>query len=687
MAKKKRQKPPKKYIVKELYVVSDIKTGTTDIKDHETHKPVDLISYISDMIDLSVSEKSEVKVYVDGLSYIKLELLNYFYKMGYNFECKNNKKSMKVKDVRYSLGKSQMYYYQAKTGSYSFVTFQNVESVIGRRDYLLSDRDADEDFKLFYSIKYEYTKDLKYPESRILYTISSISRGIYNRKHSNYGGPWWKTRKIKFEGKEYKGNIFLEKYCRPNYHGGFNYMNPDALQYHGPVAVVDCNSIYPHVSHWPMPAPVIIESGKGKPSKRYCNKYYYSVMKCKISVTLKDDGIPCILKDGAAGFGDGYITKCQNLKITLNSYDMTLLQQNYIIWRIEYISHITFVTTKYMFSDYIDPLYEHKRKTKGTERQLYKCLINNLIGSFAKKIHSDKDIAYIEEDGNIYVKREPLTPEELERAMYDVSGYVYLGAAITSAARLYIIGYIKKVDKDSYLYTDTDSIHIKGDKIPDFIPISDNMGAFKVEHRFEKVDYRGIKEYMYIENGKPGFTLAGISHISTELLKDVPEWCRGYQKKATFKQNAGRVMEAYRKHHISKLFEICLPCVVLEEDLEQGPHFESVWRPIISFERIKKKTRNRVHITVKPANIAEELEKLRRRDAWWEKKIAHKKVLPVDEWLEKIHKKEIEGKGQRDLKFNRAKQKYYLTTGQYDRIEEIFEPVTEPTPFDDILEN
>lgn len=687
MTKKKRVKPQKKYIEKELYIISDIKTGTTDIKDHKTHRSVDFLSYIEDMIKLSISEKAEVKIYTDGLLYIKLEILNYFYRLGYNPECKRNKKSMKVKDVRYSLGKSQMYYYQAKTGSYSFVTFQNVEAVIGRRDYLLSESDADKDFELFYGIKSEYTGGLKYPDSRLLYTISSISRGIYNRTHSNYGGPWWKTRKIKFEGKEYKANIFLEDYCRPNYHGGFNYMNADALQYHGPTTVVDCNSIYPYVSHWAMPSPTILEAGKGRPSKRYCNKYYYSVMKCKISVTLKDDGIPCILKDGSGGFGDGYITKCQNLKITLNSYDMTLLQQNYNIWRLDYISHITFTTTKYMFSDYVDPLYERKRTTKGTERQLNKCLINNLIGSFAKKVYTDTDIAYIEEDGNIYVKREPLTPEELEKAKFDVSGYVYLGAAITSAARLYIISYIKKVDRDSYLYTDTDSIHIKGDKVPEFIPLSDKMGDFKVEHRFEKVDYRGIKEYMYIENKKPGFTLAGISHISTELLKDIPEWCRGYQKKTTFKQNAGRVMEAYRKRRISKLFEICLPCVILEEDLEQGPHFESVWRPIISFERIKKNTRNRVHITIKPADVGKELEKLKRKDEWWKKKTASKKILPVNEWLEKIHKKEIEGKEQSTVKFNRNKQKYYLTTGQYDKMEEKFESFTGSTPFDEILEN
>ena len=62
-------------------------------------------------------------------------------------------------------------------------------------------------------------------------------------------------------------------------------------------------------------------------------------------------------------------------------------------------------------------------------------------------------------------------------------------------------------------------------------------------------------------------------------------------------------------------------------------------------------------------------------------------MLPIDEWLEKIHKKEIEGKEQSSLKFSRAKQKYYLTTGQYDRMEEKFDSVTEATPFDDVLEN
>lgn len=634
----------KNYITKELYIISDLNTGITDIRDHYTRGNIDLLSYIENLIEESINNKAEIKVYIDGLSYIMKQLVNYFHKLGYSFECARNKKNMHVHDVRYSVGKGNMYFYQVKTGSYSFITFQNIEKVIGRRDYITEDAEADEDFKVFYQIKEKYTGSLKYPESRILYTISSISRGMYNRAFPSYGGPWWKTRNIKFDGREYKANMFLESYCRPGYHGGYDILTQNGREYQGPVTVVDCNSIYPYVANMPMPQPVIANCGSGEVPKRYRNtKYYFSVCKVIVSLTLKDDGIAMLQKDGSSNLSENYLSKCQNLKMTVNSYDLAIMKENYHIWRLTYISHITFFASRNLFRGYTGPLYEEKRTHTGTKRTVPKLLMNGLLGTFSKKVYKSKDVMHIDDNGEISLKKEALTEEEYERAYSQISGYIYLGAAITSAARWYLSHFIKKVDSEKYLYSDTDSIHIAGNEIPEDIPISDKMGDFKIEHHYNRVVYRNIKEYIAEENGVIIFTLAGISHISTGLLKAIPDWCKGYQRKSIFEQNRGRVQECVKKHNLTKLFEICLPCITLTENMQQGLYFEIVWRPVLSFDKIKRRNGQQVHIKVKHTNISDLIKRDQKKDKYWND--THKAdPIPVNEWLLKIHHLEKEQK-------------------------------------------
>jgi hypothetical protein len=51
--------------------------------------------------------------------------------------------------------------------------------------------------------------------------------------------------------------------------------------------------------------------------------------------------------------------------------------------------------------------------------------------------------------------------------------------------------------RDRLIYMDTDSLHITGCDIPKDIPISTELGDFKIEEEFIKAKYIGIKNYIH----------------------------------------------------------------------------------------------------------------------------------------------------------------------------------------------
>lgn len=680
MAKKDSKKDyKKKYIFKEIYVCSDLENGVVSLYDRADNSKVDLLSFIHDVINLSATEKAEVKIFIDGLSIIRLSLVNYCFKLGYSIIPVQAKKKMRVGDVRYCASQNHLFYYQLKTGARSFVTFQNVECVVGRRGDLMSKEDANTDFDIFYRIKEMYTQGLRYPESRLLFAISTISRSLYNRKFNFYGGPWWQQKTINGQ----KANVFLEEYCRPNYHGGYSYISEKSLKYNGRVTVVDCNSIYPFVTHDYMPLPKIVDIGDGATPKNYRNKYFYSVSKCRVTAELKPGKKACIYKDGTSGLNtNNIIEHCKNLKITMNTYDTELLYRNYNVQKIEYLSHITFAVTKHMFANYIDPLYKKKSETKGAERSAYKLLINGLLGTFAKKPYKDIYTLEVRDDGVVEFKRVGVSKEQYERNLNNVSGYVYLAAAITSAARLYMQKFIDMVDDDKYLYTDTDSIHIAGDLIPKGIPISNKMGEFKVEHRFSKVAYRGIKEYMYIENGQVNYTMAGFSSLSVEFMDrlgaDCPGWIKAGNKH--FKQCKHKIDYAIKHGRLNQLFEICVPHITVTDSLDAGLYLKVVWRPVLSFEKIKRNVRG-VLITLKPIDISILKQKDKERNELWDKRHKNIQPLSIEDWLLSISKKEkdLSETKKEKTKQMRARKRSYSDFVSIDDL-----GIT--TPFDDINE-
>lgn len=298
-------------------------------------------------------------------------------------------------------------------------------------------------------------------------------------------------------------NVFektLDEYLRPSYHGGWCYLNMDAdRRYKDTYGVtLDVNSLYSYVmTKYPLPYGIAYPF-KGKiPEvvKRMSAKgciYYFIHITCKCR--LKKGHFPCIQPTNTYLYGSDWIESSEihngeidnDLELTLTMTDYELLLEHYDVTDLKIIDGVYFRSTKKLFNGYIDRFYNMKKnsKTPGA-RKIAKILLNSLSGNMAKR-----RVRY-----NMIVNPtgEDIFADRIETEVKSMS-HIQIGAAITSYARAYIIGYAHKY-ADKFIYSDTDSLHLIG-TIDEFnIPISDKIGDFKVEHTWNEAIFYTKKIY------------------------------------------------------------------------------------------------------------------------------------------------------------------------------------------------
>lgn len=323
----------------------------------------------------------------------------------------------------------------------------------------------------------------------------------------------------------------LEAYCRPAYHGGLCVRNTEMKEI-GPGVVLDVNSLYPYcMASFPLPYghPEYI---KGKPKQEVwqaCKDgWMYIFVRVRARFKLKPGRVACISlgRDTqslshergwltssdyyARGDGKFYDNK-DGVLLTLCYTDFIQFKENYNIEALEFVDALQFRASRNMFADYVFHFYEMKRNaTTLSEKAIDKMFLNALSGILAKlPKYENVGIRVDEESGTI---------DSWIFQSFGGASYVYIGAAITAYARRYLMTYIYKC-KDRWLYSDTDSIHLKGTDIPEGFPISGEMGAFKVEHTFTNAVYYKKKMYAIEEDGAVKFTLAGVPLRSIEFLE------------------------------------------------------------------------------------------------------------------------------------------------------------------------
>ena len=308
---------------------------------------------------------------------------------------------------------------------------------------------------------------------------------------------------------------------RRSYKGGFTYLNEVYKEKEtGSGIVLDVNSLYPSVMKYeklPFGEPLYFE-GEYMEDKLY--SLYIQTFSC--SFELKEGKIPSIqIKNNLSFVPNEYVksSKGDIVTLTLTNVDLKLFFENYNVYDLTYHSGWKFKGIKGLFTKYIDYWSEKKINAKKEKNNvLYiisKLMLNSLYGKFGLNPNVQGKYPYLNEEGIVKYK---MYPKEIRDSIY-----IPVASFITSYARNKTIRTsqaikdytIKNYNKDYYIYSDTDSIHlldIDENILKSFVDIDDyKLGAWKIESKFIKGKY--IRQKCYIELGyddKLNVTIAGL---------------------------------------------------------------------------------------------------------------------------------------------------------------------------------
>lgn len=312
----------------------------------------------------------------------------------------------------------------------------------------------------------------------------------------------------------------IDQDIRKSYKGGFTYLNDIYKEKTtGSGLVLDVNSLYPSVMKYeylPFGDPLFFE-GKYEEDSLY--KLYIQCLSC--SFEIKEGMIPTLqIKNSPSFLPNEYIKSSESdiVTICLTNVDLELFLSHYNVENLTYHNGWKFKALKGLFSNYIDYWTERKINAKKENNNvLYiisKLMLNSLYGKFGLNPKVRGKIPYLNEEGIVKYK---LSEEEIRDSIY-----LPVATFITSYARRKTISTsqaikdytIKKYQKDYYIYSDTDSIHLldlPDEELKQFVDIDDfRLGAWKIESRFSRGKYLRQKCYIEEFEDKLNVTVAGL---------------------------------------------------------------------------------------------------------------------------------------------------------------------------------
>lgn len=321
----------------------------------------------------------------------------------------------------------------------------------------------------------------------------------------------------------------LDMDMRKSYKGGFTYLNPLYKEKDVDSGIVlDVNSLYPSVmknAYLPFGKPIYF-SGEYK----YSFIYPLYIQRLSCAFELKEGKIPTIqLKNNPSYNPTEYLTSSNGdiITLTLTNIDLKLFLENYNVKYLNYDGGWKFKQTKGLFDTYINTWSENKINAKREgNKALYmvsKLMLNSLYGKFAKNPYNRSKYPYINEEGAVSYH---LSDLEEGKGLY-----IPVGTFITSYAREKTIRTsqairdytLNKYDKDYYIYSDTDSIHmleLTEEELKSFVEVDDYiLGAWKLESRFKRA--RFIRQKCYIEEGYDNLLNVTVAGLPKRLGKYV----------------------------------------------------------------------------------------------------------------------------------------------------------------------
>ena len=491
---------------------------------------------IDTFIEWCSNKKSNYVLYFHNLKYDSEYILSYLLKNGYEYI--SNKKYRKDKTFTCLISGLGMFYSMEiyfkignkkvnKVTIYDSLKILNMSVDTIAKQFDLPIRKLEIDYKEFREVGHELTEqEVDYIRndveimSRALKIMFDL--GLTKMTIGSCALHYYKETIKKFNSYFPELPLEIDQDIRQSYKGGFTYLNP---LYKGKdvenLMVLDVNSLYPSVmrnAYLPYGKPIYF-TGKYKESLLY--PLYIQRIQCCFD--LKEGKIPTIqLKNNPSFNPTEYITSSNNdvITLTLTNIDLKLFLENYNISYIKYDGGWKFKKIKGLFSNYIEVWSNNKiQAKKDGNKALYlisKLMLNSLYGKFSKNPYSRSKIPYLNENGIVSYKISDL---EIGKGLY-----IPIGAFITSLARertirsaMAIRDYsLKNYGEDYYVYSDTDSLHIR--KIPEeelrkFLDIDDYiLGYWKIETNNIKKG-RFLRQKCYVEEdeeGKLNVTVAGL---------------------------------------------------------------------------------------------------------------------------------------------------------------------------------
>lgn len=288
---------------------------------------------------------------------------------------------------------------------------------------------------------------------------------------------------------------FQDDFIRKAYFSGWCYLPDDVRgKSIGNGITLDYNTLYGYVmatQELPWGRPIYFE-GKAPED----DKYYLNVQRFQCAFELKEGKFPFIrCNDPFVSCNtDEYCisTNGEIVELTLCSVDMELFLETYSVYMISYIDGYAFMSSDKKFQKYVGYWNAIKEEAEQTGnvgvRRVAKLMLATLGGKFGtRKKYTARDVD-LDENSVLCVKG--------EREVQSKKGYLPVAVFMTAWARMIIIHDAEKV-KDRYLYSDTDSLHLRGEEIPEFFDVDQSrIGAFKVERVFRRAKFLGEKCYI-----------------------------------------------------------------------------------------------------------------------------------------------------------------------------------------------
>lgn len=291
----------------------------------------------------------------------------------------------------------------------------------------------------------------------------------------------------------------IADFCRMSYMGGWNYCNPEFTQKHIEEGITyDNNGLYPYVLtafKYPVGKPVASWKGE-RPKYLDGMESRYSFYMIKAMFHVKPDKFPFlkIRNDVSVRNNKLVVATVKPAVLVLTETDWELFNECYEIERLEHIGGIAFQAEpgEKLFGNYIHTFADIKANNTGVIRFTAKMFLNNLGGKFGSSTDSTHYLYKPEHPGMLDVVFEN------ERR----GSYIPVASAMTAYARRVTIK-SALANKDRFIYSDTDSIHLNGKEPPiglDIDPV--RLGAWKIEEEWKDGYYTGLKVYSQtITNG------------------------------------------------------------------------------------------------------------------------------------------------------------------------------------------